>query len=903
LHVLSGNSRIATVAELRDDLQTVLGARYSIERELGGGGMSRVFVAAESALGRQIVVKVLPADRVGGVSVERFRREILVAARLQHPHIVALLQTGEVAGLPYYTMPFVKGESLRARLARTGELSVNETIHILRDVAAALAYAHGEGVVHRDIKPDNVILSGGVAVVTDFGVAKAMDLAATDGHQATGLTSLGVALGTPAYMSPEQASADTHIDHRADVYSLGVMAYEMLTGASPFAGRLPHQMLAAHAAEVPESIAKRRPNLPAPLCALVMRCLEKHAGDRPQSAEDLVQALDAIATPSGGMAPTGARLRAVWRPRSWGISAGIAGVVLVLGGISFVLRAKRPPLLAVESLTQIRSSEALNFDASISPDGKFVAYAAGPAGSMRIFVRQVSGSSTVALSQGLAGDHRWPRWSPDGASIAFAAANRIYQVPALGGTPKLIVDRGDMPSWSPDGKSIVFVLGSAIWVRDFVSARSRQLDTGFQVNAPTWSPDGRRIAFVRGNSSFVGTTVFNSGLYGNAAPSAIWVVNVDGSRAKRVTDDVHLNTSPAWLPDSRGIVFVSNHDGSRDIYEQRLTSSGSPDGAPQRVTTGSNAFTLTLMGDGAQIAYSTLQLRSNIWCAPISTGPTPLSALRQVTNEKQAVEGVSISHDGQWLAFDSDLHGYHNLFKIPFTGGPFSGEATALTSDSSDAFSPRWSPGDSELVFHGLPFGSRDILTIRADGQGRTRLTTDPGHEYYPDWAPDGRRVVYTEVRGTGRDIYVVERNGRGWGAPHRVNDLADSITAQIAQIVRWSPDGELLGLLRENGLWLLRLDGKGMRAVVRPEQIGEAVTSVAWPGDARTIMFQSRDSSGVASFWRIDLAGGRPQRLLRLNEPNRRTRRVEFDADGRYLFFTISSDEADVMVAKLKAR
>src|SRR5262249_10060419 len=162
------------------------------------------------------------------------------------PHIVALLQTGEVAGLPYYTMPFVRGESLRSRLGKTGELSVNETIHILRDVAAALAYAHTEGVIHRDIKPDNVILSGGVAVVTDLGAARAMVLA-TDGHQTPGLTSLGIALGTPAYMSPEQASADTHIDHRADISSLGVMAYEMLTGSSPFAGRPPQQMLAAHA--------------------------------------------------------------------------------------------------------------------------------------------------------------------------------------------------------------------------------------------------------------------------------------------------------------------------------------------------------------------------------------------------------------------------------------------------------------------------------------------------------------------------------------------------------------------------------------------------------------------------------------------------------------------------------
>src|SRR5438128_2351955 len=205
--------------DLRDQLQGTLGDDITRERELGGGGMSRVFVAEEKSLGRKIVVKVLPTELAAGVSTERFRREIQIAARLQHPHIVPLLSAGETNGLPFYTMPFVKGDSLRARLSRGGELSVNEAVHVLRDVAAALAYAHGEGVVHRDIKPDNVIVSGGVAVVTDFGVSKAVDVASSTGDAVrAGITSLGIALGTPAYMAPEQASADPHIDHRADIY-------------------------------------------------------------------------------------------------------------------------------------------------------------------------------------------------------------------------------------------------------------------------------------------------------------------------------------------------------------------------------------------------------------------------------------------------------------------------------------------------------------------------------------------------------------------------------------------------------------------------------------------------------------------------------------------------------------
>jgi len=194
------------VPDLRDQLQHTLGASYTLERELGGGGMSRVFVAEDTSLGRSVVVKVLPPEMASGVSIERFKREISVAARLQHPHIVPLLSAGEAGGLPYFTMPFVEGESLRARLTRGEEITVKEAVHLLREVASALAYAHRKGVIHRDIKPENVLITEQHAVVTDFGVAKAISAATqADGD---GLTAVGVALGTPAYMAPEQVAGD-----------------------------------------------------------------------------------------------------------------------------------------------------------------------------------------------------------------------------------------------------------------------------------------------------------------------------------------------------------------------------------------------------------------------------------------------------------------------------------------------------------------------------------------------------------------------------------------------------------------------------------------------------------------------------------------------------------------------
>ncbi|HET9515823.1 MAG TPA: protein kinase, partial [Gemmatimonadales bacterium] len=261
--------------------------------------MSRVFLAEEVGLQRQVVVKVLPPEMAAGVNQDRFRREIQLAARLQHPHIVPLLTAGSAGDILYYVMPYIKGESLRAKLAREGELPVAEAARILREVTDALSYAHDEGVVHRDIKPDNVMIAGEHALVTDFGVAKAV----TDSTGGTSLTSLGMALGTPAYMSPEQASGDPHVDHRADLYSLGAMAFEMLTGAPPFSAPTPQAMLSAHVTKAPERVGAIRPAVPPALEGLVMRCLEKRPADRWQNAREILPHLSAVLTPTGGTQP------------------------------------------------------------------------------------------------------------------------------------------------------------------------------------------------------------------------------------------------------------------------------------------------------------------------------------------------------------------------------------------------------------------------------------------------------------------------------------------------------------------------------------------------------------------------------------------------------------------------
>jgi eukaryotic-like serine/threonine-protein kinase len=307
---------------------------YTVERELGGGGMSRVFLATETLLDRRVVIKVLPDEIAAGISGERFRREIQLAAKLQHPHIVPVLTAGTILGTPYFTMPFVDGESLRQRLDRVGELPLPEAVRLLREIASALAYAHKNGIVHRDIKPDNVMIADEFAVVTDFGVAKALKASAVSGDSAS-VTTAGVAIGTPAYMSPEQAVADPGVDHRADLYSFGILAYEILTGSTPFAGRTIQGVLAAHAIEIPEPIQQRRPNLAPWLASTIMRCLEKRPADRPQSAAELFHLLQE----SDELTRSGSTLFApgTKRNRKVPLVAGAIMVAALLGVAAYLL--------------------------------------------------------------------------------------------------------------------------------------------------------------------------------------------------------------------------------------------------------------------------------------------------------------------------------------------------------------------------------------------------------------------------------------------------------------------------------------------------------------------------------------------------------------------------------------
>jgi Tol biopolymer transport system component len=886
--------------DLRDQIQSTLGDAFQVERELGGGGMSRVFVATDAALGRRIVVKVLPPDAAGQLSTERFKREIRVAAQLQHPHIVPLLSAGDTNGLPFYTMPFVQGETLRARLSR-GELPVRETIHVLRDVASALAYAHGNGVVHRDIKPENIILSGGVAVVTDFGVAKAFDIAAThDDGSRSALTSLGVALGTPAYMAPEQAAADPNVDHRADIYAFGCVAYEMLAGSSPFAGRPLAQMLAAHVQERPEPIVSRRPLVPEALGSLVMTCLEKHPEDRPQSATALLAALDAIDTPSGGSAPAGVRGLEARRRRIAMIAGGV--IVVALGGAAaaWLARDRGGAVVRPGRVTSVATTLTLEMDPAISPDGKFVAYVAGPPGSYHIRVRQIAGERSVDVSAELPGEHTQPAWAPDGSQVAFVGNGSVFVVAATGGSPKRLVETPGNPvldvAWSPDGQSVAYSNATGLWLKPVGSGPARPLVENRVAHSLAWSPDGTRLAFVEG----IPATLDNM----SAGP--VRIVDVATRTLIAVTRSDVVNLSPVWAPDGRSLYYTSNAQGTLDVYRQLVTRAGQPRDSAQRITAGLSARHISLSSDGTRMAYDVVRNRSNIWAVdiPAGTGVASMASARQITSDNQRIEGMSLSHDAKWLAYDSDRSGNADIYRIRVDGG----DAVQVTTDPRGDFAPSWSPDDKRILFHSNRTGSRELYSIGIDGTDEQQLTDVRNDLYAPQLSADGTRLFAfsgSEARrGPERYDVVLARDASGrWVDMRRVTPPNVE-----ARWFRLSWDGALLAYVTHQpglapGLGAAvrasRVDGRDDHPVLdlRPR---EYAMFVAFGRDPSTVFVMTRADDRRFSIYTVPVLGGTPRLVLR-DDPTHRISRWDFATDGRRLFVTLAADESDVYLMELK--
>jgi Tol biopolymer transport system component len=737
----------------------------------------------------------------------------------------------------------------------------------------------------------------GNARIMDFGIARSL--------RDKGITGTGVMIGTPEYMSPEQVEGKD-VDQRTDIYSMGVILYEMVTGRVPFEGDTALSIAMMHKTEIPNSPKEYNSKIPDDLSNLILKCLEKDKESRYQSTEEVKSELENI---EKGL-PTTERIVPKRKPvtskeitvkfdlKKIFIPGSIIIVVLIALFLFLLSRSPKPVDIEIGRTQQITHAPGIEIDPAISPDGKMIAYAAGPASQMRLYTRQIAGGRTIALTESFPGNHRWPQWSPDGTSLIFQSDWAIYSVPALGGIPKQLIESpieegfstiNSTPSWSPDGEKFAYVQGGNIYVCSIDGGESRKIAEAFEPYSLSWLPDGSKIAYVSGNQAFI----FGRPTIGNIAPSSIWIVSTTKGEPIQITRNNYLNVSPIWTPDGRNLLFVSNQGGSRDIYQQPLNGSYEPSGPPTRLTTGLDAHTISISADGSKLAYSEFTYSSNIWSIKIpNEGSISVSEANPVTEGNQAIEGIGISPNGKWIAFDSNRSGNQDIYKMPVSGG----ELEQLTTHPSDDFLPSWSPDGKEIVFYSFREGNRDIHLMTADGGSIQQLTNDPAQERYPDWSPDGKQIVFNSDKTGSQEIYVLSRQKEGidWGVPKQ-------LTFDGGAYPRWSPDGSLIAYSSYpvGSLRVISPEGGDPRILVISHDPSTIPTPIfpEWSEDGLTVYYKAYNAEGESSFWSIPSEGGKPKLLVRFDDALRKSIRIEFTTDGSQLFFTITDNKSDLWV------
>ena len=870
-----------------------LADRYTIVREIGSGGMGTVYLAKELKHDREVALKVLRPEIASHMGALRFLNEVKITARLDHPHILTLIDSGEADEFLWYVQPFVRGESLRAKLDRERQLSIDEAVSLARQVLSALEHAHQRGVVHRDIKPANILIHEGEAMVADFGIALAVS-EASDSR----LTQTGIAIGTPQYMSPEQATGERGISGKSDQYSLAAVLYEMLSGVTPHTAPTTQALIAKLLTERPTRVRAVRSSVPIHVDAAVAKALEMTPADRFGTAAEFATALQGSGSFMAAEPPPQSK-RMVW-------IGAIAGVLVLAGvGAALMLRPSSPAL-SVGRSEQITSDPGLEIQPALSPDGKLIAYAAGSGTRMRIFMRPVgsTGGRTIPLSDDSVALETQPRWSPDGTKILFLTRGGASVAPALGGSSQPLIPPGtnsivQSAIWSPDGREIAFVRGDTLSAMPALGGGARTIATGPDLHSCAWASHGRWIACASQNS----VSVLPGALYGNLAPSGILLFPVKGGAAVRIVEPTTFNQSPVFSADGKRLFFLSSRDGPRDVYVVSLSSSGEPRGTPLRLTTGLNAKTISLSSDMKKLAYAVYMARANIWSVAIPANPPAggvtvrASNATSITLGSQVIQGIRVSPDGRWLLYDSDLRGNSDLYRVSVDGGA----VEQLTTDPVDEFAPDLAPDGSAVVYHTWRTGTRGIAVKPLNGAPSELLTNTPGQESYPKWSPDGRAVLFYDQSGT-RNAYVTRRGPDGkWTAP-------ESLAAGTYR-PQWSPDGQSISYISapadaEPGeLMIMPSSGGAARPLFAPGNGAPLVSHAIWSRDGRTLYLKVHDSRGFSSFWSASVNGGRPRELVRFDDPGWQSVRNDFATDGKRLFFDVEDRQSDVFVAELISR
>ena len=864
-------------------LSDALGDRYRVERELGAGGMATVYLADDVRHHRRVAIKVLRPALAAALGAERFLREITTTAGLRHPHIVPLYDSGEGDGVLYYVMPFVEGESLRDRLKREKQLPVQDALRIVAEVADALDYAHAHGVIHRDIKPENILLDSGHAVVADFGIAQAIDVAG--GEQLTGT---GVAIGTPTYMSPEQVAGERDLDARSDLYALACVLYEMLAGQPPFAGPSAKSVMHQHIMTSAPDVTLVRPDVPADVSSALRRALNKEPADRFPAVTEFAQALRRPSTPTNGSAtpPT------LFARRRWIPIVAVSAAVVVAIGMPFVMR-RTPAPIRLGKRTPVTLDPGLELDPALSPDGKLMAYSVGQG---VLTVRQVEGGAPVQVLRTGDTRGRWPAWLPDGQRLVFVSPRGIEVVSALGGSPRLLVageHLGRGVTVAPDGRSFAYVSHDSLYAAPLDGGAARLVAHGYEMHSPAWSPDGRWIAFVQGDFQYIRMIDL-----GNIAYSGIWLAPAAGGAAHRVTDERSLHVSPAWAS-ARSLLFVSDQDGGRDAYQLSLSGDGEPRGAPVRITTGLSPHGIAVSQDGSRFGFSAFTETSNAWSLPIPlTGEVSVSTAVPETHVNQVMENVGVSNDGRWLGFSAAQSGPSQVYvQRRETKGA---EIRQLTSDTSASYWVSWSPDAKEIAFHRFRGEKRQTFVSPVDGGVATPVTDGTEDERSPEWSPDGRQLLLLANWGTHPALHVVTRGADGrWSKPRTLPIVigTDTVTSGLSD---WSPDGRFLACgCGEGGIVIAPVEGGSARRLSSPfSSAGWAFPQ--WSADGRTVYHLWEDSGRVAAIVGVPVNGGTARTVVRFDDPARPWHRFGFRVRAGRIFLTLGDRESDVGVADI---
>ena len=882
-------------------LTAALADRYTIERELGAGGMATVYLAHDIKHDRRVAVKVLRPELAAVIGAERFLAEIKTTANLQHPHILPLFDSGEADSFLFYVMPYVEGISLRDRMTREKQLPINEAVRIASEVAAALDYAHRHGVIHRDIKPENIMLHDGSALVADFGIALAASKAGTR------MTETGMSLGTPQYMSPEQAMGERELDARSDVYALGCVTYEMLTGEPPFSGPTAQAIVAKVMTAEPAEITSLRKTVPANVADAVHTALQKLPADRFETAAQFAGALASqarVAEAYRGSRPDTAR-----RQRAVGLALAAGALLGLLAGVA--LFSSRPEhLMTTGAIIHVTTDDGLEVQPAISPDGKMLAYAAGTSLHVRLYLRPVDGGRAVPLTNDSTTDQQEPQWSPSGGSILFLAGGGVDTV-AVGlgwGTPATLISGKVSPgvngvrtvssaTWSPDGRQILFVQRDSLYTYTIASGETHLVVGKYQLKECAWSAHGGHIACTTPRDYGVVTANM-----GNIGPSTIFVIPAAGGEAVALTDSVSLSTSPVWSPDGRRLYFISNRDRQRDIYYVNIAADGRAVGEVHRLTTALNAASLSLSADGRRLAYSVYTPQSNVWSLPILPNGVATSAMAsQVTFGHQEVESLQLTPDGKGLIIDADRNGNSDIWRLRFGER----EAEALTNDVADEFGGVLSPDGKRLAFYSYPHGTAQgmIMVKPMTGGGPIQQVNLKGnYGIYPEWMPDGKSLAWACGGRDSRTFCLGTQDDAG--AWH-----VDSTSATARS--NWSPDGKWRTNPKRNravafadSVWLYPPGSdSGKLLYARRSTTDPTAGDVHWGPDSRTLYFRNRDPAGHALFWSLSIDRGLPRLIAKLDDLARQSYRNDFSADGKRLYFAINDRQSDISVVELIER